>query len=70
MNKVIYGTTVLVDLTADTVTADQLVKGVTAHNKSGAQVTGTLETASIYTGTSEPASSFGSDGDLFFVIES
>lgn len=31
-NKVIYGTTVLVDLTADTVTKDTLKKGATAHD--------------------------------------
>lgn len=40
-NKVVYGTTVLVDLTADTVTADTLMQGYTAHDKSGALITGT-----------------------------
>ncbi len=40
-NKVVYGTTVLVDLTADTVTADTLMQGYTAHDKSGAFITGT-----------------------------
>lgn len=41
VNKVIYGTTVLVDLTEDTVTADKLLQGYTAHDKSGALITGT-----------------------------
>ena len=41
VNKVVYGTTVLVDLTGDTVTADKLLKGATAHDASGEQVTGT-----------------------------
>lgn len=41
-NKVIYGTTVLVDLTADTVTKDTLKKGATAHDASGEPITGTL----------------------------
>lgn len=41
VNKVIYGTTVLVDLTQDTVTADKLLQGYTAHDKSGALITGT-----------------------------
>lgn len=41
-NKVIYGTTVLVDLTADTVTKDTLKKGTTAHDASGEPITGTL----------------------------
>ena len=46
VNKVVYGTTVLVDLTGDTVTADKLLKGATAHNASGEQITGTLEPGS------------------------
>lgn len=40
VNKVIYGGQVLIDLTSDTVTADTLLKGSTAHDKSGAQITG------------------------------
>ena len=43
VNKIVYGTTVLVDLTEDTITADKLYKGVTAHDKSGAPLTGTAE---------------------------
>ena len=41
-NKVIYGGNTLIDLTADTVTASDLLEGVTAHDASGAQITGTL----------------------------
>lgn len=41
VNKVIYGGTTLIDLTADTVTASDLASGVTAHDKSGATITGT-----------------------------
>lgn len=40
-NKIIYGGKTLLDLTADTVTPDKLAKGITAHDKSGALVTGT-----------------------------
>ena len=40
-NKVIYGENVLIDLTGDSVTPADLAKGVTAHDKSGAQITGT-----------------------------
>ena len=40
-NKVVYGGKTLIDLTGDTVTADKLAQGVTAHDKSGAQITGT-----------------------------
>ena len=40
-NKVVYDGEVLIDLTADTVTPDKLAKGITAHDKSGATITGT-----------------------------
>lgn len=41
VNKVIYGGNTLIDLTADTITADKLASGITAHDKSGASITGT-----------------------------
>ena len=42
-SKVIFNGEVLIDLTADTVTADKLLKGITAHGKDGAPVTGTCD---------------------------
>lgn len=42
-NKIVYGTTVLIDLTADTVTADKILASYTAHDQSGAIVTGTCD---------------------------
>lgn len=41
VNKVVYGGTILIDLTGDTVTADKVLTGYTAHDKSGATITGT-----------------------------
>lgn len=41
INKVIYGGKTLLDLTGDTITPDKLAKDVTAHDKSGAAITGT-----------------------------
>ena len=41
IGKVVLGDEVLVDLTADTIAAEDLKKGVTAHDKSGAAITGT-----------------------------
>lgn len=41
VNKVVYGGQTLIDLTADTITAGDLAVGVTAHDKSGAAITGT-----------------------------
>ena len=45
INKVIYGKTTLLDLTADTVTAKHLELGYTAHNSDGEKITGTLSPA-------------------------
>lgn len=43
INKVIYGDTVLIDLTADTVTPDKILATYTAHDATGAMVTGTCD---------------------------
>ena len=53
VNKVVYGTTVLVDLTKDTVTPDKLLKGATAHDASGEPITGTMEAGSGGGGSSD-----------------
>lgn len=42
INKVIYGNTTLLDLTADTVTAEHLETGYTAHNANGEAITGSI----------------------------
>ena len=41
INKVVYGSTVLIDLTADTITEDKILTGFTAHDQSGSLITGT-----------------------------
>lgn len=41
INKVVYGNNTLIDLTSDTVTADKLMQGYTAHDASGTIITGT-----------------------------
>lgn len=40
VNKVIYGGETLIDLTGDTVSADKILSGYTAHDKSGTSITG------------------------------
>lgn len=40
INKIIYGGNTLIDLTADTVDVSHLLDGYTAHDKSGAVITG------------------------------
>ena len=41
ISKVVYGNNVLIDLTADTVLPEHLIKGYTAHGADGVQITGT-----------------------------
>lgn len=42
INKVVYDDDVLIDLTSDTVEADKLAAGLTAHDASGALIEGTV----------------------------
>ena len=64
VNKVVYGTTVLVDLTDSDVTPESLLEGVTAYDKTGSKITGTLakkkyvkEVSGSLTASAENASS-------------
>lgn len=41
-NKIVFENEVLIDLTSDTVTADKLLQGYTAHDASGNLIIGTL----------------------------
>ena len=66
VSKFVYAGATKFDITADTVAADKLLSGVTAHNAAGNQITGTVVIQKYYTGTSDPASSLGNDGDIYF----
>lgn len=52
-SKIVYAGDTLLDLTADTVTPETLLKGMTAHNAAGELITGVYEPMNIkqYTGT-------------------
>lgn len=65
VNHVIINGETVVDLRNDTVSADRLIKGVTAHDKTGTAITGTVSFATVYTGSGEPSSSLGEEGDLY-----
>lgn len=47
VNKVVYGNTVLIDLTGDTVEPGALLAGYTAHDASGAPISGGIEIATM-----------------------
>ena len=51
VSKINYGTRTVMDLSKDTVTASKLLKGVTAHDKNGDQITGTYEAGTSGGGT-------------------
>ena len=53
INKVIYGNTTLLDLTRDTVTAEHLEEGYTAHDADGNSITGILTPSSGGEATSD-----------------
>lgn len=44
VNKVVFGDQTLIDLTNDTVAADKILGGYTAHGANGATITGTIQT--------------------------
>jgi len=47
-SKIVYYGETLIDLTGDTVEPAKLLKGVTAHDKSGTLITGTFKAADPY----------------------
>lgn len=68
INKVVYNNETLIDLTNDTVTTNDLVKGVVAHDKSGTKINGALVVRTVYTGNETPSNSVGIDGDIYLVL--
>ena len=65
VNHVIINGETVVDLRNDTVAADKMLSGYTAHDKSGAKITGNVTFSTVYTGSGEPSSSLGEEGDLY-----
>ena len=66
-NKVVYNGTTLIDLESDTATASDVVSGAYFHTAAGVRTQGSLQISHWYTGSSEPSSSLGSNGDLYFM---
>lgn len=70
INKVVYGSNTLIDLTSDTVASNNLLTGYTAHGADGNTVNGAVSFATYYTGTSDPSSSLGVNGDIYLKVTS
>lgn len=45
VNRVVYGSQTLIDLTGNTVTPETLLAGTRAHNRAGQEITGTASNA-------------------------
>lgn len=65
VNHVIINGETVVDLRNDTVSADKMLSGYTAHDKSGAKITGNVTFSTVYTGSGSPTAGMGSDGDIY-----
>lgn len=50
-NKIVYGSTVLIDLTGDSVSADKLLTGSTCHGADGEVINGGMPNKGAVTGT-------------------
>lgn len=70
VNKVKYGNNTLLDVSSDTVTANTLLNGYTAHDNAGTQITGSVTFVTYYTGSGEPSSSLGINGDIYLKVVS
>lgn len=68
ISKVVFGDTTLIDLTADTVAAESLVSGTTAHKADGTAIRGSLVIQHYYTGSGAPSTSLGVDGDIYLEV--
>jgi len=64
-NKVIFGNNVIIDLTDTTALASDVSSGSYFYGRDGVRTQGTLEFITYYTGTSEPSTSLGKDGDIY-----
>lgn len=67
VNKVIYGDKVIIDISDSTVTAENLAAGAVAYSAKGEKITGTKSMISVLSGTGEPTTDIGSDGDIYLV---
>ena len=67
-NKVVYFNQTLVDMTDATALAANIESGYSAYGADGAKINGTLVVNHIHTGSTEPSSSLGTDGDIYLQI--
>ena len=64
-SKVVYGGETLIDLTADTVNANNTLVGASGHGADGEAFNGAVAFVTYYTGSGAPSASLGADGDIY-----
>ena len=69
INSVIYGDTILMDISDTTATEDKVLSGEIFYKANGERSVGTLTVPQILYGTTDPTSSQGNDGDLYIKYE-
>lgn len=67
VNKVVYGSETLIDLTEDTATKDTVVKGYTLHLANGTKATGTFDTSQFKTVQTAKSSPTASGSETAFI---
>lgn len=70
VNRVDLGNETLINLTTDNVVRGDVASGKYFHLPSGERTTGTLTFVTYRTGTTDPASSLGDDGDIYLKVVS
>lgn len=70
VNKVVYGSSTVIDISDTTATASDVKAGTSFYVANGTKVNGSLSIVTYYTGSSEPSSSQGSDGDIYLKVVS
>lgn len=65
INKVVYGQNTVMDITDTTAVSTDVANGKYFYLANGQKVMGNLSFVTYYTGSSTPASSLGSNGDIY-----
>ena len=68
INKVVYSGRTLIDLTNTTATANKIQSGYGAYGADGVWMDGTVTFSTIYTGSTNPSSSTGVNGDIYIKV--
>lgn len=69
VNKVMYGSRTVIDISGDTVTPDKLLSGVIGHNASGERIIGTYESSGSSGGKNVAQGTITGDGTNAVTID-